>query len=75
MRDREYHIYRLNEFGVVDTAKSLGFPDDESAKAHARALFHPGKIEVWRGGNRICVVPPAIERRGMQRRIGDAAAA
>ncbi len=71
MSNREYRIYRLNAFGVVDTARSFGFPDDEAAAAHARGLFHPGKIEVWSGKTRICVIPPALERRGQQRRSSD----
>ncbi len=75
MREREYQVVRYNDQGVIDTARFIGFPDEAAAADHARALFHPGRIEVWAGRRRVCVVPPAVERRGTLRRSGDFAAA
>ncbi len=71
MREREYQVVRYNEHGVVDTATFLGFPNDMAAAEHARALFHPGQIEVWSGHRCICTVAPAVERRGTLRRSSD----
>ena len=53
----EYKIFRLNDSGVVDSANRLPFADDGAATAHARSLSHPGRVEVWAGQRRVCILP------------------
>ena len=57
----DYDIFRLNPSGVIDIADREGFADDPTALAHARALLHPGRVEVWAGRRRVSTLPPAPE--------------
>ena len=65
---REYNFFRMNVSGVVDTAKVVKLKDDEAAIAHAREMYHAGQVEVWSGKRKVAVVPPAVDRRGAERR-------
>ncbi len=60
----EYTFFALNDSGVVDTAKRLRFTDDDAATRHARDMHHGGRVEVWTGTRRVCIVPPTVGRRG-----------
>ena len=68
MAKAEYNFFKLNGFGLIDTANRLRFSDDGSAAEHARGMYHPGRVEVWAGKRRVCVVPAAIARRAVERR-------
>ena len=63
MAAAEYNFFRMNDSGVVDTAKRLKFADDGLATAYAHDLAHSGRIEIWSGRRRVGVIPAAIERR------------
>ncbi len=64
----EYNFFQMNASGVVDSAKVVKLRDDEAAITHAREMFHSGPVEVWTGKRKIGVVPPAVDRRGKDRR-------
>ncbi len=68
MMAAEYNFFRMNPSGVVDSAKLLKLSDDEAAIAHAREMHHSGQVEVWLGKRKIAIVPPAIDRRAVDRR-------
>jgi hypothetical protein len=56
----EYQFLHFNTAGVIDSAERLRLAGDEDALARARAAVADARIEVWRGGQRIAVVPPAL---------------
>ena len=53
-----YDFYRLNGFGVVDSAEALRLESDGLALLYARDMHHSGSVEVYAGRRRVGVLPP-----------------
>ncbi len=63
----DYTFFKLNAYGMIDTAAVLRLADVFSALSHARNLHDSQPVEVWRRQHKVGVVAAAIDRRGARR--------
>ena len=63
----DYTFFKLNAYGMIDTAAVLRLADVFSALSHARNLHDSQPVEVWRRQHKVGVVAAATDRRGARR--------